>query len=132
MRTSREIMTENELSKHFLDIAFKVHTALGPGLLESAYENILSYELEKNNIPFQRQIDVPIQYDGQKFSNAFRADLILDSKVIIELKSVECLNDVHKKQLLTYLKLTGLKLGLLVNFNEKSLKNGIVRIANNL
>ena len=125
-------MTENDLSKRFLDIAFKVHTALGPGLLESAYENIICYELEKNNIPFQRQIDVPIHYDGQKFSNAFRADLILDNKVIIELKSVECMNDVHKKQLLTYLKLTGLKLGLLININEKHLKDGIIRIANNL
>jgi GxxExxY protein len=125
-------MTENELSKLFLDIAFKIHTVLGPGLLESAYENILCYELEKNNIPFQRQIDVPIHYDNKTFSNAFRADLILDNKVIIELKSVESLNDVHKKQLLTYLKLTGLKLGLLINFNEKSLKNGIVRIVNNL
>jgi len=125
-------MTENELSKLFLDIAFKVHTVLGPGLLESAYENVLCYELEKNNIPFEKQIDVPIRYDNKIFSNAFRADLILDHKVIIELKSVESLNDVHKKQLLTYLKLTGLKLGLLVNFNEKSLKNGIVRIVNNL
>ena len=125
-------MTENDLSKRFLDIAFKVHTALGPGLLESAYENILCYELEKHNIPFERQVDVPIRYDNQMFSNAFRADLILERKVIIELKSIECLNDVHKKQLLTYLKLTGLKLGLLVNFNEKLLKNGIVRIANNL
>ena len=125
-------MTENELAKLFLDIAFKVHTALGPGLLESAYENILCYELEKNNIPFERQIDVPICYDNKTFSNAFRADIILDQKVIIELKSVETLNNIHKKQLLTYLKLTGLKLGLLINFNEKSLKNGIVRIVNGL
>jgi len=125
-------MTENELAKLFLDIAFKVHTALGPGLLESAYESILCYELEKNNIPFERQVDVPIRYDKKIFSNAFRADLVLDKKVIIELKSVETLNDVHKKQLLTYLKLTGLKLGLLVNFNEKLLKNGITRIVNNL
>lgn len=125
-------MTENELSKLFLNIAFKVHTALGPGLLESAYENILCYELEKNNIPFERQMDVPIRYDNKIFSNAFRADLILDHKVIIELKSVETLNDVHKKQLLTYLKLTGIKLGLLINFNEKLLKNGIVRIVNGL
>ena len=100
-------MTENELSKLFLDIAFKIHTALGPGLLESAYENVLCYELEKHNVPFEKQIDVPIRYDNKTFSNAFRADLILDNKVIIELKSVESLNDVHKKQLLTYLKLTG-------------------------
>jgi GxxExxY protein len=125
-------MTENELAKRFLDIAFKVHTALGPGLLESAYESILCYELEKNNIPFEKQIEVPINYDNRMFSNAFRADLILNKKVIIELKSVESLNDIHKKQLLTYLKLTGLKLGLLINFNEKSLKNGIVRIVNGL
>jgi len=96
-------MNENELSKLFLDIAFKVHTALGPGLLESAYENIICYELEKHNIPFERQVEVPIQYDNQIFSNAFRADIILDKKIIIELKSVETLNDIHKKQLLTYL-----------------------------
>lgn len=125
-------MTENELAKRFLDIAFKVHIALGPGLLESAYENILCYELEKNNIPFERQIDVPICYDNKTFSNAFRADIILDQKVIIELKSVETLNNIHKKQLLTYLKLTELKLGLLINFNEKLLKNGIIRIVNGL
>ena len=132
LRTLREIMTENELSKFFLDIAFKVHTALGPGLFESASENILCYELEKNNVPFERQMEVLIRYDNKVFSNAFRADIILEKKVIIELKSVECLNDVHKKQLLTYLKLTGLKLGLLINFNEKLLKNGIVRIVNGL
>ena len=125
-------MTENELSKIFLDIAFKVHTALGPGLFESVYENIICYELSKQNIPYENQVKVPIWYDNKKFENGFRADIILDRKVIIELKSVECLNDVHKKQLLTYLKLTGLKLGLLINFNEKLLKNGITRIANNL
>lgn len=125
-------MTENELSKIFLDIAFKIHSALGPGLLETAYENVLCYEMDKNKIPYEKQVDVPIKYDGQIFSNAFRADLILDNKVIIELKSVETVSDLHKKQLLTYLRLTGLKLGLLINFNEKFLKDGIIRIVNGL
>ncbi len=125
-------MTENEISKIFLDIAFKVHKTLGSGLFESVYENIVCYELDKQNIPYDIQKTVPIEYDGRKFDNAFRADIIIDNKVIIELKSVEKLNDLHKKQLLTYLKLTGLRLGLLINFNEILLKNGIVRIVNNL
>ncbi|GBE27431.1 hypothetical protein BMS3Bbin03_01356 [bacterium BMS3Bbin03] len=125
-------MTENEISKIFLDIAFKVHKTLGSGLFESVYENIVCYELDKQNIPYDIQKTVPIEYDGRKFDNAFRADIIIDNKVIIELKSVEKLNDLHKKQLLTYLKLTGLRLGLLINFNETLLKNGIVRIVNNL
>ena len=125
-------MTENELSKTFLDIAFKVHKTLGPGLLESVYEKILCYEMRKNNIPFEQQEAVSIRYDNHTFSDAFRADIILDKKVIVELKSVATLNDIHKKQLLTYLKLTGLKLGLLLNFNEKLLKEGIVRIVNGL
>ena len=125
-------MTENEISKIFLDIAFKVHKTLGSGLFESVYENIVCYELDKQNIPYDIQKTVPIEYDGRKFDNAFRADIIIDNKVIIELKSIEKLNDLHKKQLLTYLKLTGLRLGLLINFNETLLKNGIVRIVNNL
>ena len=95
-------------------------------------ENIICYELSKQNIPYENQVKVPIRYDNKKFENGFRADIIIDNKVIIELKSIEKLNDVHKKQLLTYLKLTGLKLGLLLNFNETLLKNGIVRIDNNL
>ena len=95
-------------------------------------ESVLCYELDRNNIPYERQVNVPIHYDNQTFENAFRADLIIEKKVIIELKSVENVTDVHKKQLLTYLKLSGMKLGLLINFNEILLKNGIVRIANNL
>jgi len=95
-------------------------------------ENIICYELSKQNIPYENQVKVLIWYDNKKFENGFRADIIIDNKVIIELKSIEKLNDVHKKQLLTYLKLTGLKLGLLLNFNETLLKNGIVRIVNNL
>ena len=125
-------MTENEISKLFLDIAFRVHKYLGPGLFESVYENIICYELEKEKVPFESQKTLPILYDGKKFDNAFRADIVIDDKVIIELKSVEKLSNLHKKQLLTYLKLSGLKLGILINFNEKLLKNGIVRIANGL
>ncbi len=125
-------MTENELSRVFLDLAFKIHKNLGPGLFESVYENIVCYELEKNNIPYERQTGINIHYDDKIFDNAFRADIILDKKVIIELKSVDAIEDIHRKQLLTYLKLSGLKLGLLVNFNEKLLKSGIVRIVNEL
>lgn len=95
-------------------------------------ENVICYELDKNNIPYERQVNVPIRYDGRTFENAFRADLIIEKTVIIELKSVENITDVHKKQLLTYLRLSGLKLGLLINFNKKLLKNGITRIVNNL
>jgi len=125
-------MTENEISKLFLDIAFRVHKTLGPGLFESVYENIICYELEKEKIPFESQKILPILYDGKKFDNAFRVDIVIYNKVIIELKSVEKLLDLHKKQLLTYLKLSGLRLGILVNFNEKLLRNGIIRIVNKL
>ena len=125
-------MTENQISKEVLDICFKVHKHFGPGLFESVYENILCYELEKAGLTFERQVEVPVEYDGQTFENGFRADVIVEDKVILELKSIEKLGDVHKKQVLTYLKLTGMKLGLLINFNESLMKHGIVRVVNNL
>jgi GxxExxY protein len=125
-------MTENEIAKIVVDLCVKIHKSLGPGLLESVYEAALAHELRKLGIPVQNQIDVPAEYDGIKLDIGFRADLIVDSKVIVELKSVENLSPVFKKQLLTYLRLSHLKLGLLVNFNVELMKDGITRIANGL
>jgi len=125
-------MTENDLSKILVDCCYKIHTTLGPGLLESVYEEILAHELKTRKVNFKRQCEVPVQYQGLKMPIGFRADLIVEEKIIIELKSVEKILTVHKKQLLTYLKLTKLKLGLLINFNEALIKNGITRIVNNL
>ena len=125
-------MNENEISKIVLDCCFEIHKKLGPGLLESVYDDILYYELSKHNIKSQRQVAIPVIYDELKMEIGFRADIIVEGKVILELKSVETILDVHKKQLLTYLKITGYKLGLLINFNTALLKNGITRIVNNL
>jgi GxxExxY protein len=123
-------MTENEIAKQILDAAFLIHTKLGPGLLESVYEVVLAHELKKKGLSAERQKPMPITYDGVCFDEAFRADLLVDSKVIAELKSVECLTALHAKQVLTQLRMAGLKLGLLINFGEAHLKNGIRRIIN--
>ena len=125
-------MTENELSKIIVDASFKIHKTLGAGLFESVYEEVLNYELTKRGLTVERQKTIPVIYEGIKMPIGFKADLIINNKVIIELKSVETLSKVHYKQLLTYLKLTGLKLGLLINFNEALIKDGIHRIVNNL
>jgi len=125
-------MTENELSKIIVDCCFKIHTKLGAGLLESVYEEVLFYELTKRNLGCARQVEIPVTYDDIKMNIGFRSDIIVDNKVIIEIKSVETILPVHQKQLLTYLKLTDLKLGLLINFNVDLIKNGITRIVNNL
>jgi len=125
-------MTENELSKIIVNSAFKIHSQLGPGLLESVYEEILYYELQKQRLNVERQKGIPVFWDNLKMDIGFRADLIVEKKVIIEIKSVETIAPVHPKQLLTYLKITGYKLGLLINFNETLIKNGITRIVNNL
>jgi GxxExxY protein len=125
-------VTENEISKIVLDAAFKVHTVLGPGLLESAYEKSLEFELKRRGLRVNRQVTVPICYDGLVIDEGFVADLIVEDLVILELKSVEKVIPVHKKQLLTYLKLTGKRLGLLLNWNVPMLKEGITRIANGL
>ena len=125
-------MTENELAKIIVDCSYKIHTTLGPGLLESVYEELLSYELIRRNINIRRQQGIPVLYEDIKMELGFRADIIVENKVIIEIKSVESIAPVHQKQLLTYLKITGIKLGLLINFNEALIKNGIQRIVNNL
>lgn len=123
---------ENDISYNIRGAAFKVHTALGPGLLESVYETALSYELKQNGYDVKNQVGVPIIYGNVKMDIGFRLDLLVNDLVIIEIKSVETLTDVHHKQLLTYLRLSGKKLGLLINFNSASLKESIVRIVNNL
>lgn len=125
-------MTENELAKIIVDLAYKLHVKLGPGLLESVYEEILFYELIKYGLFTERQKPLPVYWENIKMNIGFRADLIVENRVIVELKSVEQLAPVHPKQLLTYLKISGLKLGLLINFNERLIKNGIIRIVNDL
>ena len=123
-------MTENEIASRVLDAAFAVHTKLGPGLLESVYEVVLAYELKKRDPMAERQKSMPIVYDNIRFDEAFRSDLVVNGKVIAESKSVETLLPLHAKQLLTQLRLSGLKLGLLINFGEVHLKNGIRRVIN--
>ncbi|MCY1632850.1 GxxExxY protein [Marinifilum sp. D737] len=120
---SREI-----IYKKVLDCAFRVHTALGPGLLESAYEECLFYELCQEGLHVEKQKALPLVYKDVKLESGYRLDLLVESSVIVEIKSVETLNDVHLAQILTYLKLSKCKLGLLVNFNVKSLKHGIRRV----
>ncbi len=125
-------MHENDLAREIVDAAYKVHTSLGPGLLESVYEAALAYELQKRGLPVNRQLPLPVVYEEVRLEEGFRADLVVGGKVMVELKSVDRIADVHKKQLLTYLKLSGMKLGLLINFNEALIKDGITRIVNKL
>lgn len=120
-------MTENELATIAVDICFKIHTSLGPGLLESVYEAAFACELQKRNIPYLRQQGIVAEYDGIVLDIGFRADIIMDGKLIIELKSVERLDKVHHKTVLTYLKLSGIKLAILVNFNVELIKDGLHR-----
>jgi GxxExxY protein len=125
-------MTENEIGTIVVDAAVKVHMALGPGLLESVYEIVLAHELSKRGLHVERQIPIPIQYDGMKFDEGFRADIIVAKKVVLELKSVEKITPAHKKQIQTYLRLTGCRLGYLLNFGAALMKQGITRAVNNL
>ncbi|VGO12265.1 hypothetical protein PDESU_00816 [Pontiella desulfatans] len=125
-------MSENDIARIVVDVALHIHKETGPGLLESVYEVILADELERRGLSVHRQVPIPIKYKGRVLGEGFRADLIIDEKVIIELKSIEHVKDVHKKQLLTYLKLSGRKLGLLINFGESLIKNGITRVVNGL
>jgi len=125
-------MNENIIGKEVVDAAVKVHTALGPGLLESVYEVVLAKELERRGFVVVRQVAVPIEYKGMKFDEGFRADIIVEGLVILELKSVEQLSKVHHKQLFTYLKLKELRLGYLLNFGAALMKDGIKRMVNGL
>jgi GxxExxY protein len=124
------MIIEEEISKIVFEAALKVHKVLGPGLLESAYEECLYYELKKSNLKIEKQKALPLIYEEVKMDVGYRIDILIEDKFIVEIKSVESLNDVHLAQLLTYLKLANCKLGLLVNFNVKLLKNGVQRVIN--
>jgi GxxExxY protein len=125
-------MHENEIARLIVDAAYQVHTTLGPGLLESVYETVLTFELTKRGLVVSRQTPIPVMYKEMSFDEGFRADLVVQGKVILELKSVEKVAPVHKKQLLTYLRLSDKRLGLLINFGKALIKNGITRIVNRL
>lgn len=124
------IQRENELAKVALDISFRIHKLYGPGLFESVYEEIFCYELNKEGVSFDKQVAIPLIHQEIKLDAGFRADVIIEKKLLIELKSVESVADIHYKQVQTYLKLADLKLGLLINFNVVYLKEGIKRIIN--
>ncbi len=125
-------MTENAVARDIVDVAYRVHTILGPGLFESVYEAVLARELEKRSLQVARQQPVPVVYDGTRFEMGFRADLVVEDKVIVEIKSIAEITALHKKQLLTYLRLADKRLGLLINFNVAMIKDGITRIVNRL
>ena len=125
-------MHENEIGKHIIRLAVEIHQEIGPGLLEKVYEAILVKQLHNQGFKVERQVAIPINYQGVKFDEAFRADIIVENKVIVELKCVEKLNNSHKKQLLTYLRLTNMQLGYLLNFSESLMKYGINRTVNRL
>ena len=132
MQRAQEKIVENEISQLIIGCAIKVHTALGPGLLESAYEECLYYELVKEGLKVEKQKALPLIYEEIKLEVGYRLDLIVENKVIVEIKACEGLNDVHLAQVLTYLKLSDVKLGLLINFNVTRVKDGIKRVVNNL
>ncbi len=125
-------MTENELSKIIVNACYQIHTELGPGLFESVYEECLYFELVQRGLFVERQKELPVIYKSIKMEIGFRSDLIVEKKVIVEIKSQEGIAPVHQKQVQTYLRITGLKLGLLINFNEALIKDGIQRIVNKL
>src|SRR5690606_5998529 len=125
-----KVYSENEISKIIVDCCYQIHTKLGPGLLESVYETILCFELIQNGLKVERQKPIPVLWDNLKMDIGFRCDMVVEDIVIVEIKSVEKIAAVHPKQLLTYLRITNKKLGLLINFNEPLIKNGIVRIVN--
>ena len=121
-------MTENQIASIVVDASYKIHKTLGPGLFESVYEAALEFEMRKRGLPVAHQVGLPVHYEDVKLDVGFRVDLIIDEKVIVEIKSVEALAPVHRKQLLTYLRLTELRLGLLINFNVELIRHGIQRV----
>jgi GxxExxY protein len=131
LKTNNTKESINTLTGELMNVFIKVHSKLGPGLLESVYEEVICFELANRKINFNRQVGIPVFYEGVKLEVGFRADIIVEDLVIIKIKSVETISPVHPKQLLTYLKLTDKKVGLLVNFNVNLIKDGVTRIANN-
>ena len=132
MMSEHNNLQENPISKGIVDAAYKIHTTLGPGLLESVYEVILAHELRRRGLQIQRQVPVPIIWEEIQFEEGYRLDLIVEEKVLVEIKSVESIERVHKKQLLTYLRLMDKRLGILINFNEELIRDGISRVVNGL
>lgn len=124
-------MSENEITEIIIGCSIKIHKSIGPGLLESAYEECLFYELSKTNLKIERQKALPLIYEEVKLECGYRADFLIENKVVVELKSIEALADIHLAQVLTYLKLSKCKVGLLINFNVLKLTNGIKRLVNN-
>ena len=125
-------MTENEIARQIVDAAYKIHTTLGPGLFESVYEAVMAQELSKRGLQFKRQQPLPVVWENLHLEAGFRADLIVENKVIVEIKSVEAIAPVHRKQLLTYLRLSNKRLGILINFDVNLIKDGIARVVNGL
>ena len=125
------LMFINDITGQIIDTAIKIHRVLGPGLFESVYEEVMAYELNKRGMIVERQVAIPVHYEDIKLDVGFRADLLIDKEVIVEIKSIEAVRPVHKKQVVTYLRLTNNKIGLLINFNEELLKDGITRLFNN-
>jgi GxxExxY protein len=125
-------MTENEIAKEVVDVAYHIHRKLGPGLLESVYEAIMASELGRRGLNSVRQQPVPVVYDSVRLKVGFRADLVVEDKVVVEIKSIEAIAPIHKMQVLTHLRLMNRRLGLLINFNEALIKNGIMRVVNGL
>ncbi len=131
LRSNIDFMNEDQLAKIIVSIAYDIHSRLGPGLFESVYETIMEHELtNKYQLHVVKQFPIPVMWDNTKMEIGFRADLLIENKVIVELKSIEVLAPVHYKQVLTYLRLSGVKLGFVINFNEALIKNGIKRIIN--
>jgi GxxExxY protein len=126
------LLAENSIASQIVDASYRIHVAIGPGLLESVYQHILAAELTERGLHIELQRPIPILYRGLEFEIGFRADMIVENLVIVEIKSVEVIHPVHKKQLLTYLRLANKRLGLLINFNVELIKDGISRVANNL
>lgn len=125
-------MTENQIATNVVDAAFKIHNTLGPGLFESVYEAALDFELQKRGMRVNQQVGLPVHYESVRLELGFRVDLLVEDKLIVEIKSIEAIAPVHKKQLLTYLRLMDLRLGLLINFNVELIKDGIQRVVNKL
>jgi GxxExxY protein len=125
-------VTENEIAKHIVDAAFKIHTSLGPGLLESVYEAVMAQELARRGLHSERQQVLPVVWENVHLEAGFRVDLMVENKVIVEIKSVEAIAPVHRKQLLTYLRLANKRLGILINFDVDLIKDGVARVVNGL
>ena len=123
-------MNENEIAKIAVDVAFQLHSTLGPGLLESVYQELYVFKLRERGLAVDTEVQLPVVYEGKQFTSTFRIDILIEKKLVVELKSVETVLPVHKKQLLTYLRLSGLKLGLLINFGSAYIKDGIERVIN--